>query len=104
VDHAARLGAQTLTQLQQMQKEQPAVFTNARGRGLLMAVDLVDPSRRPAIMSRIFELGMLILPTGTKGIRFRPSLNVTQGELDQAIDILSRAARDVGAGRSAVAV
>ncbi|HZI94400.1 MAG TPA: L-lysine 6-transaminase [Patescibacteria group bacterium] len=103
VDHAARLGETTLERLRQMQKDNPTTFTNARGRGLFMAVDLVDPSLRPAILGKVFELGMLILPTGTSGIRFRPSLNVTQAELDQAIEILSKATREAGAGKPVAA-
>ena len=47
---------------------------------------------------------MLVLPTGTRGIRLRPSLVVTQGEMEQAIDRLARAAREVGAARPVIAV
>ena len=33
---------------------------------------------------------MLILPTGKRGIRFRPPLTVTTAELDAAVDALAR--------------
>ena len=104
VDRAATLGRDALAHLVRMQEENPAIFTNARGRGLFLAVDLVEPQRRPAILKKAFELGMLVLPTGTRGIRLRPSLVVTQGEMEQAIDRLARAAREVGAARPVIAV
>ena len=105
VERAVTLGDYAIARLRQMQKENPGTFTNVRGRGLLLAVDLVDPSTRPAILGKAFELGMIVLPTGTKGIRLRPSLIVTQAEIDQAVEILAKAAhRDspVVAGAGAI--
>ena len=92
VPAAASLGEYALARLQQMRKESPSVFTNPRGRGLFLAIDLVDPSTRPAILARCFELELIVLPTGTKGIRLRPSLVVTRQEIDSAVEILTQAA------------
>ncbi|HEY3176393.1 MAG TPA: L-lysine 6-transaminase [Candidatus Polarisedimenticolia bacterium] len=104
VAHAATLGEYALARLQEIQVEFTGAMANARGRGLFMAIDLVEPALRPALLKRCFDNGMLILPTGSKGIRFRPSLIVTRKEIDQAVEILARSAREVGAGRPAVAV
>jgi L-lysine 6-transaminase len=69
-----------------------------------MAVDLVDPSQRAGILKAVFDQGMLILPTGARGIRFRPSLITTEQEIDRAIDILARAARGASTGKTVAAV
>ena len=104
VEHAATLGEYAVSRLRDLQREFAGTIANARGRGLFMAIDLVDPASRPALMKKFFENGMLILPTGTKGIRFRPSLIVTKQEIDRAVEILARSVREVGAGRPVVAV
>jgi len=95
VDNASIVGAYALEKLQAMQNEYPDVVTNARGRGLFLAIELKDPSQRPAIMKRCFEDGMLILPSGTHSIRLRPALIAGKTEIDRAVEILSAAVREV---------
>ncbi|HET6372692.1 MAG TPA: L-lysine 6-transaminase [Candidatus Polarisedimenticolia bacterium] len=104
VEHCARTGEYAQARLRDLQTEFPSTLSNARGRGLLMAVDLADPAVRPAILKKTFEHGMLILPSGTSSIRFRPSLIVTPAEIDRAMEILARSLREVGAARPVVAV
>ncbi|HKY33838.1 MAG TPA: L-lysine 6-transaminase [Candidatus Polarisedimenticolia bacterium] len=104
VERAAAVGAASLERVRSLQTEVPGVFTNARGRGMMMAVDLGDPSARPALLRKATEMGLLILPTGSRGIRFRPSLITTQAEIEKAVEILARSAREVGAGKASVAV
>ena len=99
VDKAATLGEHALQRLQETQKELPDSLTNARGRGLFLAIDLVDADKRGALLSRVFENGMLILPCGNASVRLRPSLITTREEIDQAIDILARSLREVVAGK-----
>ncbi len=91
IDHAAATGAYALERLQALQKEFPGVTANARGQGLFMAIDLVDPALRPAVLKHAFNAGMLILPSGTRSIRFRPALIVTRAEIDRAFEILAEA-------------
>ena len=49
---------------------------------------------------KAFELGMIILPCGTQSLRFRPPLDTTEGEIDEAIGVLRRAI-DMSAVKSA---
>jgi len=95
VENARRVGAHALERLEALVREMPGVFTNARGRGLFLAIDLVDASKRPAFLKAIFEAGMLSLPSGTRSLRLRPGLIVGTGEMDRAVEILSAAARTV---------
>jgi L-lysine 6-transaminase len=103
-ENAAAVGAYALERLRALQRELPDALTNARGRGLFMAVDLKDPSVRPAVLKKAFENGMLILPSGTRALRLRPPLVAGRAEIDKAVEILARSVRAVAAGRPTVAV
>jgi L-lysine 6-transaminase len=93
VENAAAQGAHLLAGLQQMQADAPELFSGARGLGLMCAIDLPDTETRSATRLKAYELGMLILPCGERSLRFRPPLDVTRGEIDQALEILADAAR-----------
>jgi len=58
---------------------------------LMCAVDFPDGATRDAAAERAYELGMIILPCGEVGLRFRPPLDVTIAEIDEAVDLLRRA-------------
>ena len=64
--------------------------SNIRGRGLMCAFDLPSTELRDAALVRIRKNGMMALPCGPVAIRFRPPLNVTAAEIDEANDTLSR--------------
>jgi L-lysine 6-transaminase len=57
----------------------------------MCAIDLADGPTRDAVADRAYGLGMLILPCGERSLRFRPPLDVTAAEVDEALDILRRA-------------
>jgi len=93
VENAATQGAHLLDGLRQMASTTPELFSNARGLGLMCAIDLPDTPTRSAARMKAYEMGMLILPCGERSLRFRPPLDVTRAEIDQALEILSEAAR-----------
>jgi 4-aminobutyrate aminotransferase-like enzyme len=57
----------------------------------MCAIDFRDPATRDAVTRRAYEFGMIILPCGVQGVRFRPPLDVTTEEIDEALGILRRA-------------
>jgi L-lysine 6-transaminase len=91
VENAARVGAHLKRGLERLQGEYPEILRNARGRGLMCAIDFPDGATRDATAQRAYELGMIILPCGTHGLRFRPPLDVKVEEIDEALGILKRA-------------
>lgn len=95
VEHAAAAGTHLMSKLHALQGSMPDVFSNARGRGLMCAIDFPDTDTRNAVGDRAYELGMIILSCGKRSLRFRPPLDVTTAELDEAMDILVRATKDV---------
>jgi L-lysine 6-transaminase len=91
VAHAAELGAYLLQRLQGLQAARPDMLSNARGRGLMCAIDFPDAAIRDAVADKVYELGAIILRCGCRSLRFRPPLDITRDEVDEAIDIIGRA-------------
>jgi len=91
VEHAATVGAHLVRGLEALQEVRPELLSNARGRGLMCAIDFTDGATRDAVANHAYELGMIILPCGTRSLRFRPPLDVQVEEIDEALDLVRRA-------------
>ena len=89
-ENARVVGAHLLTRLQELVAEFPALFSNPRGLGLFAAFDVVTPEKRTEIREAAFDLGLIILPSGERSIRFRPPLNVSREEIDLGIEIIRK--------------
>lgn len=93
---AALLGAELLARLDALSDKYPAVVTGVRGRGLWCAFDLPDSGTRNEALARLFtEDKVLLLPCGSRSIRFRPTLTVTSAELELACAALDRVVAEV---------
>lgn len=66
-------------------------FSNARGMGLFRAVDLPSKDERDKLLRIALKHGLLAVGSGTRSIRFRPALNITQSAIDEGIEILNKA-------------
>ncbi len=97
VENAATVGAHLRGALESLQAGHADMLSNARGRGLMCAIDFPDAATRDAVANEAYALGMMILPCGTRSIRFRPPLDVTVAEVDEALELLARALGKVGA-------
>ncbi|NPU12752.1 acetylornithine transaminase [Bradyrhizobium sp. 83012] len=71
---------------------------DVRGRGLLLALDVVRPIA-PALVAHAFELGLLLNAPRPDTLRFMPALNVTRDEIAAMIDVLDGLLTKVGAAR-----
>ncbi|HYQ18296.1 MAG TPA: L-lysine 6-transaminase [Polyangiaceae bacterium] len=69
----------------------PHLLRNARGRGLMCAIDLPTPAERSAVIKLAFEERLLLLPSGQQTVRFRPFLNVKSEHLQEMLARLGRA-------------
>jgi len=66
-------------------------LSDARGLGLMAAIDVDTQKRRNAITKEALTQGLLCEGAGFKAIRFLPPLNVNKREIDVAMDALTRA-------------
>lgn len=92
LDNAARVGLHLLEGLRKLEEESEEIL-NARGLGLMCAIDFPTPDARNRVRQSCYDEGMIILPCGTKSLRFRPALTVTTKDIDVAIDIVRTAVR-----------
>ncbi|MGH3772041.1 MAG: L-lysine 6-transaminase [Pseudonocardiaceae bacterium] len=90
-DAAAKRGKHLLTGLERTAARYPSLVSNPRGRGLMCAIDLPDTDTRDEIVRRMYsDERVIVLPCGTVGLRFRPSLTITEEQLDLGLAALDR--------------
>jgi L-lysine 6-transaminase len=81
-DRAAETGAWLLAELTELGARYPGLVSNVRGRGLMCAFDLPGSQERDSLLAILREQEkVLLLPAGTRAVRFRPALTISQGEL-----------------------
>ncbi|MDT3406043.1 UNVERIFIED_CONTAM: 4-aminobutyrate aminotransferase-like enzyme [Pseudacidovorax intermedius] len=90
IDNARTVGEYLLEKLQELARKHPETISNARGRGLMCAIDLPTHEQRNLLRDELFKDGMIILGCGEQSLRFRPHLNVSPAEIDLAIDKIER--------------
>jgi L-lysine 6-transaminase len=99
-----RAGDHLLGRLRALAAEHPALLSNARGRGTMCAIDVASRDLRDELVSRMYERErVIVLPTGTRGIRFRPPLVATPEDFDEAVEALERCVAAAPAAPDAVA-
>lgn len=90
LDNAAERGAELLAGLERIQSRFADV-QNARGRGLMCAIDLPTPELRTRVIRQCFEDGMIVLPCGKRSVRFRPTLTVQAEGIAEGVRRLEHA-------------
>jgi L-lysine 6-transaminase len=91
-DQVAATGAWFLAELTELGARFPGLVSNVRGRGLMCAFDLPGPRERDTLLSILREQEkVLLLPAGTRSIRFRPALTISQDELATGRKAIERA-------------
>lgn len=102
IENAAKQGALMAKRLQEM-KDSYEIVGDARGIGLMQAIEIVKskegkeiaPKIRDAIVDRAFKKGILLLGCGVSGIRFIPPLSINEEQLTNAMDLLEEAIKEV---------
>ncbi|QGN35190.1 L-lysine 6-transaminase [Microlunatus sp. Gsoil 973] len=100
IETAGPKGRHFVERLHKVAEQYPdGTLGNVRGRGLLVAVDLIDGTTRDSVLAWLRDHEhVLALPCGERAIRFRPALSVTEAEIDEAADALDRAVAQVVGG------
>src|SRR5690349_3532605 len=67
------------------------MVTEVRGRGLMCAFSLPDKGTRDLVVARLREEErVLVLGCGTRSIRFRPALTISEAELEAGVAAMDR--------------
>jgi L-lysine 6-transaminase len=100
IEAAGPKGDAVLAALREIENVHPALLSNVRGRGLLVAFDLPESDTRDTVLRRLREdEHVLALSSGERSIRFRPALSVTAEELELAAAAVRRVLDSVRAVR-----
>src|SRR6266487_6816561 len=95
-DRAAKAGSYLLNELHGLGDRHAGLVSNARGRGLMCAIDLPDQALRDDVITGMREMQVLVLACGELTSRFRPGLNFGSDELKVGVraldDVLGRLA------------
>lgn len=98
VANAAEVGAHLLKQIEALEQEFPGLISNARGRGMLCAMDLDTAQNRDQLRIKAYEEGLILIGCGDHSIRFRPPLNLSKDEVDAGIKIIREALKEISLG------
>ena len=90
VENARVIGQYLLASVVRLSEKFPDKIANCRGRGLMVAFDM-PADKRDAFRQEAFKNGLIIVACGPTSIRFRPPLNLTRAEVDEAMEIIERA-------------
>jgi 4-aminobutyrate aminotransferase len=98
--NATRVGELALDILEEISARHPSIGC-VRGIGLMIGVEFVKDAKtkepdhdiRERIVDLAFERGLLTLGCGKSTIRFSPSLNITESELEAGLEIFEEAVR-----------
>ncbi|MFK5951435.1 MAG: ornithine--oxo-acid transaminase [Desulfobacterium sp.] len=90
VENAARMGAYFLEQLKQIDS---SAIKEIRGRGLMIAIELLEGTKggARAICEKLMDMGILCKETHTYIIRFAPPLVITKEDIDWAMEKIKAA-------------
>ena len=90
------MGDVLLSELRDLAAEFPSLLSDARGRGLMCAVDLPDSALRDtAIRIARERYRALFLPSGPRALRVRPPLTVRPDEVAEAVAALRKTLADL---------
>src|SRR5690606_5746688 len=80
--------------LQSIMEGHPGLFTDVRGRGLILGIETAVPEIASTIAKGAYERGLIIETAGAEDevVKLLPPLIVTDEAIDTALEILNEAA------------
>ena len=89
LDHVRQMGLYFKQRLAAVTDAHPDAIAEVRGEGLLVGIRCVKPVAEVIVAMR--DAGLLGAAAGENVVRLLPPLNVTEAEIDEAVDRLDRA-------------
>jgi L-lysine 6-transaminase len=95
VENARVVGDHLLGRINVLAHNHPNIISNPRGKGLFCAIDVPDTKMRGALLGKIFDKGVIMLPSGERTIRFRPPLIITKELIDETIEVIDKSVKEL---------
>src|SRR5207253_8550274 len=102
VAHAAQIGLELQAGLARLESKWEGFVSNARGLGLMCALDLPDKDARDAVVRAAYALGVIVLRCGERSVRLRPALDVRSDDVRECCELLDAAVAKAAAGSESV--
>lgn len=88
LDNAAVMGTKLKKGLQELAGK--GGLADVRGLGLMIGIEFDSKQNRNQRLTKAFKKGLLLLPAGQKAMRVIPPLTVTEEEVQEGLEIMSR--------------
>lgn len=93
LENADRMGKYFLKRLRELEQTH-GQMSNVRGRGCFIAFDMPTPRERDSFVTDCWMNQLAVLSSWPRSVRFRPPLNVSAEEVDEAIGKLDKSFRE----------
>ncbi len=80
------VGRYLRSKLSDLASASDGAITNVRGMGLFCAFDMPSKEARNAFLKSAYDNGLLLVGSGTRSVRFRPPLNLSQQLVDLGME------------------
>ena len=88
-----------LAGLEALAEKHPALVSDARGRGLLLAFDMPTPDVRNRFLEAALAKGVFASYTGSRSVRLRPHLITTEEDVRTALSVFDATLRELNLSR-----
>lgn len=96
-ERSQKMGKIFVEKLQNVVKNYPNIVTEARGKGLMIALEFVDDEKGYQVASGLFDKGILVAGTliNAKTIRIEPPLTISMEHIDQVVTSLNEVLKNM---------
>lgn len=103
LERVRTVGARFLAGLEDLAARFPALVTEPRGRGFLLAFDLPTAAVRDDFLKRALARGVFASYTGSRSVRLRPHLITTEAEVEDALSVFETVLGEFARGAGSAA-
>jgi len=94
-DTVKATGDKLWAKLEPLVAKHPKVFSEVRGKGLMLGLKCVIPNGQ--VVSKLFDHGLLTVPGGDNVVRILPPLIIGDAEIETAVGLIDKAAAELAA-------
>ena len=95
-ENARDQGRLALKRMNEWREVYPTLISDVRGRGLLLAVEFRAEKTATEVKERCLAGGLFVTQTQKNMIRLFPALTITRSEMEEGLEIMSRAIAAIG--------
>ena len=85
----------TFEKLNGLEKEYPNIIKDVRGKGLLIAIELLDEDVTSSLNSKCLDEGLILNVTHGNIVRIFPALNISKDEMKKGLKIFENTLREL---------